>query len=248
MAEKSGIEWTDSSWNPVTGCTKVSAGCAFCYAERLAKRLKKMSPNGKYRNGFKLTLHKKDLELPLKWKEPRTIFVNSMSDLFHEKVPYSFIKKVFDTMEKADWHIFQILTKRPQRMAYFTREIYKKSLPNVWLGTSIEDRKVISRLAELKKVKAKIRFISFEPLIDSVGKMNLNGIHWAIAGGESGKYHRPIKREWVAEIRKQCREYRVPFFFKQWGGKTAKSGGRTLDGRIYGEYPPQYYERPKAEA
>ncbi len=242
MAEKSGIEWTDSSWNPVTGCTKVSAGCAFCYAEKLTKRLYSMDPKGKYKNKFKLTLHEKDLELPLKWREPRTIFVNSMSDLFHEKVPTSFIKKVFNVMEKADWHIFQVLTKRPERMAKFTKEIYKKSLPNVWLGTSIEDKKVLSRLKELKKTKADVKFISFEPLIGSVGKINLKGINWAIVGGESGKYHRPIEKEWVKEIRKQCRTYKVPFFFKQWGGVTAKSGGRTLDGRIYDEYPKSYYK------
>ncbi len=242
MAEKSSIEWTDSSWNPVTGCTKVSAGCAFCYAEKLAERLQKMDPDGKYRNAFKLTLHEKDLDLPLKWKEHKTIFVNSMSDLFHEEVPYSFVRKVFDTMEKANWHIFQILTKRPHRMTYFTREIYKKTLPNVWLGTSIENDKVLHRLKELKKTKAKIRFISFEPLLGPVGKVNLRGIHWAIVGGESGKYHRPIKREWIAEIRRQCRKYKVPFFFKQWGGITFKSGGRTLDGRTYGEYPEVYYQ------
>lgn len=247
MAEKSGIEWTDSSWNPVTGCTKVSAGCAFCYAERLAKRLQRMSPDGKYKNGFKLTLHEKDLELPLKWRERRTIFVNSMSDLFHEKVPYSFISRVFDTMEKANWHIFQILTKRPERMVHFTNKIYKKKLPNVWLGTSIENNKVLDRLKHLKKVKAKIKFISFEPLLGPVGSINLRGIHWAIVGGESGKYHRPIERKWVVEIRKQCRKYNVPFFFKQWGGLTSKSNGRTLDGRIYDEYPEEYYEKAVVE-
>ena len=245
MAEKSGIEWTDSSWNPVTGCTKVSAGCAFCYAERLAKRLQKMDPNGKYRNAFKLTLHPKDLELPLKWKEPKTIFVNSMSDLFHEEVPYSFIKEVFNTMEKANWHIFQILTKRPHRMSYFTSTLYNKVLPNVWLGTSIENDKVLHRLQELRKIKAKIRFISFEPLLGPVGKVDLRGIHWAIVGGESGKYHREIKRDWIIEIRRQCRKYNVSFFFKQWGGITSKSGGRVLDGRTYDEYPQVYYEMNK---
>ena len=237
MGEKSGIEWTDSSWNPVTGCTKVSAGCAFCYAERLAKRLQMMNPDGKYRNGFKLTLHEKDIELPLSWKEPRTIFVNSMSDLFHEQVPYIFIKRVFDTMEKADWHTFQILTKRPERMQYFTNEYCNKVLPNVWLGTSIENNQVLNRLKILKKVEAAIRFISFEPLLGPVGKVDLRGIQWAIVGGESGPYHRPIKEEWVQEIRKQCRKYNVAFFFKQWGGLTSKSGGRTLNGRTYDEYP-----------
>jgi len=237
MGGKSGIEWTDSSWNPVTGCTKVSAGCAFCYAERLAKRLQRMNPTGKYRNAFKLTLHEKDVELPLSWKEPRTIFVNSMSDLFHEKVPFSFVKRIFNTMERASWHTFQILTKRPHIMEKFINEIYKKILPNVWLGTSIENDKVLHRLKELKKIKAAIRFISFEPLIGPVGKVNLRGIHWAIVGGESGKYHRPIKEEWVHEIRKQCRKYGVAFFFKQWGGPTSKSGGRILNNRTYDEYP-----------
>lgn len=240
MAEKSGIEWTDSSWNPVTGCTKVSAGCAFCYAERLAKRLWMMDPGGKYKNGFRLTLHKKDLDLPLRWKEPKTIFVNSMSDLFHESVPYDFIKKVFNVMEQANWHTFQILTKRPHRMVHFTNKIYKRVLPNVWLGTSIENDRVLRRLNELKKAKARIRFISFEPLLGSVGKVNLKGVHWVIVGGESGKHHREIKRDWVVEIRKQCRKYGVPFFFKQWGGVTAKAGGRTLDGRIYDEYPKSH--------
>lgn len=239
MGEKSGIEWTDSSWNPVTGCTKVSAGCAFCYAERLAKRLQMMNPNGKYRNGFRLTLHEKDIELPLSWKEPKTIFVNSMSDLFHEQVPFPFIKRVFDTMEKANWHTFQILTKRPHLMKQFMNEYYKKILPNVWLGTSIENDKVLYRLNELKKVKAAIRFVSFEPLLGPVGKVDLRGIHWAIVGGESGPHHRPIKREWIYEIRRQCRKYGVAFFFKQWGGLTSKSGGRILDGRTYDEYPKE---------
>jgi len=241
MAEKSGIEWTDSSWNPVTGCTKVSTGCAFCYAERLAKRLQMMDPRGKYKNGFRLTLHEKDLDLPLRWKKPKTIFVNSMSDLFHESVPYGFIKKVFNVMERANWHTFQILTKRPHRMVHFTNKIHKKLLPNVWLGTSIEDDKALRRLNELKKVKARIKFISFEPLLGSVGKVNLKGVHWVIVGGESGKYHREIKRDWIVEIRKQCRKYGVPFFFKQWGGVTSKAGGRTLDGRVYDEYPRVYY-------
>jgi len=199
--------------------------------------LQRMNPDGKYRNGFKLTLHEKDIELPLTWKEPRTIFVNSMSDLFHEQVPYDFIKRVFDTMEKADWHIFQILTKRPERMQYFTNEYYKKILPNVWLGTSIENSQVLHRLAILKKVSAAIRFISFEPLLGAVGKVNLRGIHWAIVGGESGPHHRQIKEEWVHEIRRQCRKHGTAFFFKQWGGLTSKSGGRMLNNRTYDEYP-----------
>lgn len=237
MAEKSGIEWTDSTWNPTTGCTKVSQGCLNCYAERLSKRLQMMNPDGKYKNGFKLTLHPEDLNLPLTWKNPRVIFVNSMSDIFHEDVPFAFIKKVFDVMEKAKWHIFQILTKRPHRMKEFTNNYYKKVLKNVWLGTSIEDSKVAYRLNELKKVKASLRFISFEPLIGSVGKLNLKGIHWAIVGGESGRNYREIKQEWILDIKKMCRKYSVAFFFKQWGGPTPKANGRELNGRIYDEYP-----------
>ena len=234
MAEKSKIEWTDSSWNPTTGCDKVSAGCANCYAETLALRLQKTGSH-RYRNAFKLTLHEDVLNLPLKWKQPKKIFVNSMSDLFHKDVPDEFIDKVWKIMGKANWHIYQILTKRPERMAHYSWK--KEKLPNVWLGTSVEDAKVKDRIKVLSTSNAKIRFISFEPLIGDIGELDLSNIHWAIVGGESGKNHRLIKEEWIQNILRQCREQNVAFFFKQWGGLTPKSGGRLLNGRIYDEYP-----------
>ena len=242
MAEKSKIEWTDGSWNCVTGCTKVSAGCTNCYAETLSLRLQKMGTK-RYRNGFKLTLHPDALNIPLKWKEPKKIFVNSMSDLFHKDVPFDFIDKVWDVMEKANWHIYQILTKRPEIMLKYIEERRKASpasniQPNhIWLGTSVEDSRVVHRIDTLRQVPATIRFISFEPLIGDVGNLDLSGIHWAIVGGESGKNHRPIKEEWVLNIQKQCRAQGVAFFFKQWGGITSKSGGRLLQGKTYDEYP-----------
>jgi protein gp37 len=237
MSEKSSIEWTDSSWNPCTGCTKISSGCINCYAERLSKRLQKMNPNGKYKNGFRLTLHYNDIELPLKWKTPRIIFVNSMSDLFHKNIPDDFIEKVFMTMKKAYWHTFQVLTKRPERMRYFTNNVFKEVLPNVWLGTTIENRDVLNRLEILKQVKARINFISFEPLVGPIGEINLSGIDWVIVGGESGPNYRAIKKEWILEIKRQCEASEVPFYFKQWGGFTPKRNGRILDGRIYDQYP-----------
>ncbi len=234
MAEKSKIEWTNASWNCVTGCTKVSAGCTNCYAETLALRLQKMGSK-RYRNAFTLTLHEDALNLPLKWKEPKKIFVNSMSDLFHKDVPDDFIDKVWEVMEKANWHIYQILTKRPERMAQYSWT--KEQLSNVWLGTSVEDLRVKDRIKLLQTSNAKIRFISFEPLIGDVGELNLSNIHWVIVGGESGKNHRPIEREWVTNILAQCKKQNVAFFFKQWGGLKSKSGGRQLNGRTYDEYP-----------
>ena len=229
------IEWTEETWNPTTGCDKVSQGCANCYAEILSERLQKFG-NTKYKNGFKLTLHPYTLDRPLSWKEPRKIFVNSMSDLFHKDIPEDYIRQVWSTMERADWHTYQILTKRPERMFEFVYRL-DKILPNVWLGTSVENEKVVSRIEMLRKVPAKVRFISFEPLIDSVGKINLDGIHWSIVGGESGQNHRPIKKEWIEEILEQCRRQNVAFFFKQWGGITPKANGRMLNGQIYDEYP-----------
>lgn len=242
MAEKSKIEWTNSSWNPTTGCTKVSAGCTNCYAETLALRLQKMGSK-RYRNAFKLTLHEDALNLPLKWKRPKKIFVDSMSDLFHKDVPFDFIDKVWDVMFKANWHIYQILTKRPEIMLQYLEERRKVSHAlnispkHIWLGTSVEDSKVIHRIDTLRKVPAAIRFISFEPLIGDVGKLDLSNIHWAIVGGESGPNHRSMKEEWALNILKQCRNQNVPFFFKQWGGIKSKSGGRALQGKIYDEYP-----------
>lgn len=242
ISEKSKIEWTDASWNPATGCTKVSAGCTNCYAETLALRLQKMGSK-RYRNGFKLTLHEDALNIPLRWKKSKKIFVNSMSDLFHKDIPFDFIDKVWDVMLKANWHIYQILTKRPEIMLKYLEERRKvshalnTSPKHIWLGTSVEDSRVIHRINTLRKVPAAIRFVSFEPLIGDVGELNLSNIHWSIVGGESGKNHRPIKKEWIINILKQCRAQGVTFFFKQWGGLTSKSGGRLLNGRTYDEYP-----------
>lgn len=242
MAEKSKIEWTNASWNCITGCTKVSAGCTNCYAETLSLRLQKMGSK-RYKNGFKLTLHEDALNLPLKWKEPKKIFVNSMSDLFHKNVPFDFIDKVWDVMLKANWHIYQILTKRPEIMLKYLEERRKVSHAlniqpkHIWLGTSVEDSRVVYRIDILRKVPSTIRFVSFEPLIGDIGKLDLSNIHWAIVGGESGKNHRLIKEEWVLNILEQCKEQKVAFFFKQWGGITSKSGGRSLQGKIYDEYP-----------
>jgi protein gp37 len=235
MGDKSPIQWTDATWNPSTGCSKVSPGCKNCYAERLSHRLHKMG-NPKYKHEFRFTLHKNTLDLPLKWKKPRKIFVNSMSDLFHESMPEDFLEKCFKIMEKADWHVYQVLTKRPHRMLSFTKE-YGKIPDHVWLGTSVELAMYNPRIEILKQVPAKTKFISFEPLLGPIGDVDLSGVSWAIVGGESGPNHRSIKGEWVREIRKNSQRQGVAFFFKQWGGQTAKSGGRTLDGREWNEYP-----------
>ncbi len=234
MGAKSDIEWTDATWNPVTGCTKISPGCKNCYAERLALRLKEMG-NPRYRNGFRVTLHTDQLDLPLRWAKPKMIFVNSMSDLFHEAVPDEYIKKVFATMVKADWHIFQILTKRAERLAKLAPQLPWPS--HVWQGVSIESKPYTKRVTALRKVPATVRFLSVEPLLGPIANLPLDGVHWVIVGGESGPRHRPIKPEWVREIRKQCLAAEVPFFFKQWGGTTAKSGGRILDGRTWDQMP-----------
>ena len=234
MGEKSAIEWTDATWNPVTGCTKISPGCKNCYAERLAIRLKEMG-NPRYRNGFRVTLHPDQIELPLRWGKPKMIFVNSMSDLFHEAVPDEYIKKVFATMMKADWHIFQILTKRAERLAELAPQLPWPS--HVWQGVSVESQSYTKRVSALQRVPANVRFLSVEPLLGPIGKLPLEGVHWVIVGGESGPRHRMIKPEWVREIRKQCLTAEVPFFFKQWGGRTAKSGGRMLDGQIWDQMP-----------
>jgi len=249
VADHSAIEWTDATWNPVTGCTKVSAGCDNCYAERLALRLQKMGSQ-RYRNGFAVTLHPQALELPLRWRSPKRIFVNSMSDLFHGSVPSEFIDRVFDVMERAPWHQFQVLTKRPGRMAaYLTGTVVVEGRtvstkypgrtvpPNVWIGTSVEDDRVTDRIDHLRRIPAPVRFLSCEPLIGPLDELDLRGIDWVIVGGESGPHHRPIQRDWVRSIRRQCRTARVAFFFKQWGGPVSKSGGRTLDRRIYGGMP-----------
>ena len=228
------IEWTESTWNPVTGCTKISEGCKNCYAERMAKRLQAMGqPN--YKNGFELTLHEHVLDYPLHWKKPQVIFVNSMSDLFHEDVPESFIFKVFDVMEKAYWHHFQILTKRSRRL----RELAPRlSWPkNVWMGVSVENKKVAFRINDLRNIPASIKFLSFEPLIGPLENIDLTKIDWVIVGGESGPGARPMKKEWVMKIKTQCLKQGVPFFFKQWGGTNKRKTGRLLEGRTWDEMP-----------
>ena len=234
MGDKSGIEWTDATWNPVTGCTKVSAGCDHCYAETLALRLRKMG-NPKYRNGFEVTMHPGALTIPLRWREPRRIFVNSMSDLFHARVPKDFVAQIWDVMARCPQHIFQVLTKRPERMARWTVE--HPAPPNVWLGTSVEDGRVAQRITHLRECPADVRFLSLEPLIGPLPDLDLSGVHWVIVGGESGQHHRTVRAEWVRDLRDQCQAAGVAFFFKQWGGLTPKSGVRVLDGRTWDQFP-----------
>jgi len=228
------IEWTESTWNPVTGCTKISPGCAHCYAERIAMRLKAMGrPN--YVNGFQITLHENSLDIPLRWKKPQIVFVNSMSDLFHEDVPLSFIKRVFAIMQKASWHKFQILTKRAERLAKIAPKLPWPE--NIWMGVSVENSNFVHRIDSLRKVNSSIRFLSIEPLLGPLPDLNLSGINWIIVGGESGPNARPMKPEWIHDILDQCKENNVPFFFKQWGGRNKKKAGRLLNGKIYNEMP-----------
>jgi protein gp37 len=234
MADGSPIEWTDATWNPVTGCTKISPGCKNCYAERLAARLHAMG-NPRYRHGFKLTLQPDQLTLPLRWKGPRRIFVNSMSDLFHDAVPEEFIRRAFEVMAEAHWHVFQVLTKRAKRLAQLAPRLSWPS--NVWQGVSVENARYTSRVAELLKVPAAVRFLSVEPLLGPITDLPLGGIAWVIVGGESGPGHRPVHPEWVRSIRDQCAGAGVAFFFKQWGGHRPTSGGRLLDGRTWNEMP-----------
>jgi len=222
------------TWNPATGCSKVSEGCRHCYAERMAIRLKAMG-QARYARGFKITLHEETLSEPMKWKKPRVVFVNSMSDLFHEEVPLEFISRVFETMAKCPQHTFQVLTKRSKRL----REIGLR-LPwprNVWMGVSVEDRRVFHRILDLQKVPATVKFLSCEPLLGPLDALPLKGIHWVIVGGESGPQARPMKREWVEGILKQCQQEAVPFFFKQWGGVRKDLTGRLFGGRTYDEMP-----------
>lgn len=234
MATKSAIEWTESTWNPLTGCTKISPGCKHCYAERMAKRLQAMGqPN--YRNGFKLTLQEHALEIPLHWKQPQMIFVNSMSDLFHEDVPVEFVQQVFDVMTRAPWHTFQVLTKRSARLVELDHVL---SWPeNVWMGVSVENQDYSFRIDHLRQTHAVTKFLSLEPLLSPLQGLNLAGIQWVIVGGESGPKSRPIERDWVTDIRDQCLIARVPFFFKQWGGTNKKKSGRDLGGRTWDELP-----------
>lgn len=253
MASNSSIEWTEVTWNPVTGCNKVSAGCKFCYAERMAKRLQAMGVE-QYRDGFNLRLAPQVLDAPRGWKVPRTVFVNSMSDLFHEEVPLSYIKKVFAVMNETPRHTYQVLTKRSERL----REVGNQLIwtPNIWMGVSVEEEKVSDRITDLIATAAKIKFLSIEPLIGPVESLYLDDIDWVIVGGESGPGARPLKKDWVIDIFRQCRQKRVKFFFKQWGSRSFNAnqedptmdkhhefyakGGCQLNGRVYREMPASF--------
>jgi len=256
MAQKSAIEWTGSTWNPVAGCTKVSAGCDHCYAERMAKRLAAMARaatshnaepgrtanylrvvNSRGQWNGKLHLDEAALQDPLRWQAPRTIFVNSMSDLFHEAIPLEFIRRVFDAMNRCPQHTFQVLTKRPAMAAKYAPRL--KWTPNIWLGTTVEEAKVLGRLVSLRKCGTAVRFLSLEPLLGPLHNFPLEGIDWVIVGGESGPGARPMKPEWVLAIRDQCLANGIPFFFKQWGGVNKKRAGRRLEGRTWDQMPNQ---------
>jgi len=234
MASNSAIEWTGSTWNPVTGCEKISPGCKHCYAERMAKRLQAMGQKN-YVNGFELAVHPHAMELPLSWKKPQTIFVNSMSDLFLEAVPVDFIKQVFDVMGRAHWHTFQVLTKRAERLAELSSELLWAQ--NIWMGVSVENNDYTFRVDHLRATGARVKFLSIEPLLGPVPDLDLAGIDWVIVGGESGPGARPMHEEWVVEIKDQCLRTEVPFFFKQWGGVRKKKAGRMLQGRTWDQMP-----------
>jgi len=234
MATNSHIEWTDATWNPVTGCTKISPGCKHCYAERLAKRLQAMGQKN-YRDGFKVTLQPQMLEIPLKWRSPRRIFVNSMSDLFHEDVPLPYIQDVFEIMRRANWHQYQILTKRSERLLEVSKKLNWES--QIWMGVSVENADYADRIDHLRRTGAQIRFLSLEPLLGPLSRLNLRGIDWVIVGGESGPGARPMDPDWITDIRDQCERAGVSFFFKQWGGSNKKKTGCILDGRTWDEMP-----------
>ena len=238
MSDKSAIEWTDSTWNPVTGCTKVSRGCDNCYAERFAERFRGVAGHP-FESGFDLTLRYERISQPLRWKRPRLIFVNSMSDLFHKDVPIEFVDRVFDTMEQADWHIFQVLTKRSSLMRdYLLRRYEGRIAPShIWCGVSVEDRAGVARIRHLQEAPALVRFLSVEPLLESIGRVDVSGISWVIVGGESGPKARPVEPEWVIQVRDLCEDAGIPFFFKQWGGIRPKAGGRLLEGKEYNGMP-----------
>jgi protein gp37 len=234
MMAQSSIEWTESTWNPLTGCTKISPGCKLCYAERMAKRLQGMK-QPRYANGFELTLHEDVLELPLSWRKPQRVFVNSMSDMFHKDVPERFIQNTFDVMRRAAWHQFQVLTKRSDRLLELSPAIAWPG--NVWMGVSVERQDYVSRIDDLRGTGAAVKFLSLEPLLGPLDDLNLGGIDWVIVGGESGPGARPMDERWVLDIRAQCRAAGVPFFFKQWGGFNKKKSGRLLEGRTWDEWP-----------
>lgn len=238
MGQKSAIEWTDATWNPVTGCTKIGPGCDHCYAERFAERWRGVTGHS-YEQGFDLRLWPSRLEQPLRWKKPRMIFVNSMSDLFHKDIPIDYIDKVFDTMDFASWHVFQVLTKRSSLMRKYVKRRYGNQLIplHIWLGVSVEDRAHIGRIEHLRQINSEARFISFEPLLGAIGNVDLTDIAWAIVGGESGPFARAMDPEWATELRLTCERFDVAFFFKQWGGAHAKSGGRLLEGEEWNGFP-----------
>ena len=231
---KSTIEWTESTWNPTTGCDKITAGCKNCYASILAKRLQAMGQK-KYQNGFKLTLHPDTLQDPYKWKKPKLVFVNSMSDLFHKEVPLDFLQQVFNVMYETPRHTYQVLTKRAERLEELNP--FLEWAENIWMGVSVENDSVINRIDHLRKTSSKIKFLSCEPLIGPLPNLNLEGINWVIVGGESGPNARPMEKEWVEDIQQQCEIAGVAFFFKQWGGVNKKKTGRLLNGRTYDEMP-----------
>lgn len=238
MGANSAIEWTESTWNPVTGCNKLSPGCKNCYAEKMAKRLKAMGQRN-YRNGFELTLQPQMLDMPLRWKKPQTIFVNSMSDLFHKDVPLEYIQQVFAIMKKANWHRFQVLTKRADRLEALAPEL--EWAPNIWMGVSVESQKYVSRIDHLRRTGARTKFLSLEPLLGPLNDLDLASIDWAIVGGESGFGARPMSVDWVTNIRNQCLDAGVAFFFKQWGGVQKKRHGRELEGRTWNQMPELAY-------
>jgi len=243
MADGSAIEWTDATWNPVTGCTKISRGCDHCYAERLSERFRGV-PGHPFESGFDLTLRPERLTQPLGWNRPRMVFVNSMSDLFHKQIPQAHIAAVFDTMERANWHTYQVLTKRSSLLRKFVNDRYQnRPAPrHIWIGVSVEDEKAATRVAHLQDANVGVRFLSIEPLLAPVGKLDLSGIDWVIVGGESGPRARPMDEKWVIDIRNQCVHADVAFFFKQWGGRSPKAGGRLLEGKEWSQFPG----RPRA--
>ncbi len=234
MADHSAIEWTEATWNPVTGCSKVSPGCAHCYAETFSERWRGIAGHP-YEQGFDLRLWPERIEIPLRWRRPRVIFVNSMSDLFHEAISDDYIADVFDVMARADWHVFQVLTKREDRLAAIAPDLPWP--PHVWMGVTVENRRFVHRADRLREIPAAVRFISAEPLLGPLKGLELDAIDWLIAGGESGRRHRPVRVEWLRDLRDRCNAEGVAFFFKQWGGIRPKAGGRELDGRTWDEMP-----------
>jgi protein gp37 len=248
MADLTAIEWTDATWNPVSGCTKVSRGCDRCYAERFSERFRGV-PGHAFEQGFDLRLWPQRLDHPAHWKRPRRVFVNSMGDLFHKQIPREFVGRVFDAMEAADWHQYQVLTKRSSLLRAFVNSRFPDSPcpAHIWLGVSVEDRRALRRVDHLRSANARVRFLSVEPLLEDLGELDLRGLHWVIVGGESGPGFRPLEREWVRGVRDQCLEQGVPFFFKQWGGIRPKSGGNVLDGRRWSQYPSRCSTLPRQQ-